>query len=217
MAATSKKSWPTDLNINPKRQRLLLSALPEIPYTVYTHPSFNIQSKVSDLTLSPEGERKRFLNEEDQVEMWQECAKSARGDENSPGGWTAIFAGKAPINYGECLAAHLAALVIDSGRNAMWIDVGEALGKRAYTVDAVAVERQRLVGAPLALVIVTGLRGTSPDVKWDRAFDLLRSTSVNSSRVVIATGVNPSETKAKLGLSPHRMVNLVANSSTTII
>lgn len=211
------KSKQQDLHISPKRQRLLLSALPEIPYTVYTQGGFNIQTKVADMTLNPGGERKRFLNEEEQIEMWQECAKSARNSDDSPGGWTAIFAGKAPINYGESLAAHLAALTVDSRRNAMWIDVGEALGKRAYSVAAIASERQRLVGAPLALVIVTGLRNSSPDTKWDRAFDLLRSTSVNSSRVIVATGLDPVEACAKLGLSAHRMVNLVANSSTAIV
>lgn len=217
MAPKKKKPVPNHLHIHPARYKLLLSSVREIPYTVYTQRPFDVNKKVTNLDLNPDNaDKRRILAPEDQLQMWTECAKSVSGDPECAPGWTAIFAGSTHIAYGECLAAYLCAKAIDAGRNVLWVDIGEALGKRAFSIQDLITARQEGLAVFHSLIVVTGLRATSADTKWDRAFDILRTSSPGASRVIVAAGLSPWEASQKIGLPAQRMLHITSQSETVL-
>lgn len=181
----------------------------DMSFTVTGARSFRLDEKLRTIEVrrkareNEEGQIEKMVSVEAQIGHYLESARSC--EENDPGmGWTMCIAGKT-ANFGmtELVAATLCGLSIRGGRSAAWIDLQEAMNRRADTVQAYV--RQDVVPKT---VVITGLRTESHPAKWERAFTILRSTSPSANRIVAAVGAHPLAVMTRLGLPVQRVINL---------
>lgn len=180
----------------------------DMSYTVTSARSFHLDEKLRTIEVrrklktGGEGELEKLVSVEAQIEFFGECARSCEANEHD--GWTMCVAGvNANFSLTELVAAHLCGLSIKGGRSTAWIDLQEAMNRKADTVQAYL--RQDVVPKT---VVLTGLRMESHPAKWERAFNLLRSTSPSANRIVSATGGTPIAVMNRLGLPMQRALNL---------
>lgn len=201
----------TSLHITIAPFRRLLSEVlgaQDMSYTVTSARPFPLDEKLRTIEIrrkmksGGEGEIEKLISIEAQIEFFSECVRSCEANEHD--GWTLCVAGNtANFSLTELVAAHLCGLSVKGTRSTAWIDLQEAMNRKADTVQAYL--RQDVVPKT---VVITGLRMESHAAKWERAYNLLRSTSPAANRIVSATGGNPIAVMNRLGLPMQRALNL---------
>lgn len=197
------------LKVSLKKYRLILSSLRDLPFTVYQHPMLAVSGKLSDIVYKQPNGTDAVITDDTQLSMWKDCVLTCA----DPGGWTLFIGTGSSIDSADYMAAYLAARTIDNGHHALWIDISRAAGRGHYTIEDITNSQppgSRLAAGPTRLAVITGLRFDGYGSKWERAFDILRTTPPNMNRVVVACGCDPIQASLKLGLSAQRAVYLTA-------
>ena len=201
--------------LRPPTRSQMYPVTPYIPHTVWCQPPFALDDRLALFELPRRSASKsgRVVSEEEQIDQWNTCLASCRDPYNQLSGWTACFAGTHGISFAETAAAILVSAALTSKVPVAWVDLSEALRRKAYNpIDFSSVQ-----GSEPFLTIVTGLRLDSPMFKYERAFELLRNGSANCNRVVVATGAIPTTIMTKIGLGAQRVLNFAPNTTTMVV
>lgn len=212
---------PKSFTINSKRFADLLKAQGGwLPYTIATGAGFDLfralktieirkRTTVSEHNAGVQGDLVKVIPEELQIKHWLACVEGV-----SDGmGWTLCISGRnGHLGLGEPTAAYLAHLLARQNLDFAWCDIGEALRRKSFSVYDFAGNKGMAFSPKLA--VVSGLRMDGHDARWERAADLLRSSTSSTNRVVVAHGDHPLAVMRRLGLPVQRVLNLgtVANS-----
>lgn len=184
-----------------------------LPYTVKAIKPFELANRVSDETYDPTNGRvsgkEKFVSSDYQIKAFETAVKSlVQGDRHSRG-WTACFSCVSSIETPEYVAAFLIGQAASRGMTVQWVDVARAFKSNIYSVDDLSSE------LPVA-VVFTGLRLEDNQTRYTRIFDLVRSTSSYTSRIIVGCGGTPLALSARLGLSVQRTLNLEARDGAAI-
>lgn len=200
------------MKIRVSKFKSVLSAEPSIPYTVYYTKDFNLEDKVEDEEFEPYPGRKnaqlKIVTTDRQIGAFEESFNSIC-DKSLMQGWSACYSSVGHIGLPDAVAAYLYAQALISNKSCLWIDIADAFRKRWYSVQDASPY------GDVELLILTGLKFDSSEARWSRAFDLLRSSSPFTSRVIVGAGATPLAIMHRLNLPVHRTLNLTLHETVT--
>jgi hypothetical protein len=134
---------------------------------------------------------------ETQLDYWEACHDLKQT------GWTGCVAGQGShLSITEPIAATLAAFHMAHGQHVVWVNVDRLRAFDAHDVN-------QLVDP--GLVIITGLRWESYVSRWEKAFEVLRTSYPTANRLVVASGAHPLAVMNRLGMPVNRAFNLSAS------
>lgn len=198
-----------EYTIYPARSKGLLSSL-NLPYSIYKQRSFNLDDHVREIECDYHkvrkaktgGDNTTYITKNEQLKHWLACHESVSNTQDT--GWTLSIAGPGSINYPEAVAAQLAAMYLQRSRIVAWINIGAGLSGPRDLDQIIAPYSAH----SLAALIVTGIRWDGDNVRFDKAFDLLRQTREATDRIIVGVGADPLAITRRMDISVNRALNI---------
>ena len=196
-----------EFTIYPARSKGVLSSLP-LPYSIYKQRPFNLDDHVREIDCDyhkvrkPKGDTNTNIGVNEQLKHWLACLESVQRSQDT--GWTLAISGPGSINYPEAVAAQLAAEYLARSRIVAWVNITAGLGGQRDLEQIIAPYSTHSLGA----LIITGIRWDGDNVRFDKAFDLLRQTRETTDRIIVGVGADPLALTRRMDVSVNRALQV---------
>lgn len=207
------------ISLSSADMRELREAIRSLPYTISTAHPFELEDHVHDIDhIRRVGNResRKVVTAASQVNTWRTAYSEV--EDPAASGWTmCISADATNAALTDLLAAKMVSRHLAEGRAICWIEVREAIKLHAHTILEYIKESSDDNHRVPSLVVIAGLRQESSAVHWTRAYEILRSTSPTTSRIIVASGANPLAVMDRLALPVQVAINLSTATVNSVI